>query len=66
MNTTKTINYKGTNYVRLSNNDVSESVDSIIWFKNNIEVLDSELANELEDFYEASLTQSFTPTPNII
>lgn len=57
----KEIQYKDLKYARLSNNDIAEDIESVTWFNNGTEVLDSEFSNELEIYYESTLVNEMSP-----
>lgn len=74
------ITCKGQSYKRLVTDNLGSDVEAISWFKNEIcgyvaydiplydfkEILDSELANELELYYESTIIYSLTPELPII
>ncbi len=64
------IYYKGDWYLRCVDTETIPNVESITWFKGtnlaSTEVLNTDFANKLENYYERVLTYSFTPTTPII
>lgn len=53
--------YKGVLYARDVNNDIAPTIDSVTWYQDSKEILDSDLANELENHYETMITHNLFP-----
>ncbi len=62
----KEIQYNGLKYTRLFNNDVAEDIESVFWFYNGVEVLDTKLTHDLENHYELTLINEISPILPII
>ena len=57
--------YKGKEYHRTSSNNLGD-VETVTWFQESNEVLDSDLSNELEIVYEMQIIESIKPELTII
>lgn len=63
----KVIEYQDKKYVRESSEIVFfPKVLYVSWFCNGKEILDVELAHELEEYYETIITELLSPVPAIL